>query len=1059
MSSWGGQWQPDMPNSPENAASRAGDPRATINDLRSVTGTDHLAGFLDLDYTPQRFADQVLARYDLLQSGDAQAAAVAVDPHADAIGYLAKVDADLNFHMTASWADVRRKAKRIKEEGGVRIVAASHDGIVGEVQGEHHLYESEFTFVPGRKAIAAWNCGCKWGAYAWGRSPAYARFEGRQCSHVTALQYEAQSRGMFGKTVRPDDERLEGQHPHSPVTVEYQRPTDRNEGGNRNRRTVPPGNMRTEWTPGSRVRIKGNLEEYGIPTVQGSNFGTDDLAPVHVFALQMVAADDEPDAVLQMLARYGVPSSIGLRIITWAADKNKNGIDDAEEATADPMGGQSAPGTDIPRLEDRDQTDAKHKKKHILHHTNDAREHAPNFGWGIGHGIGPLIWCDQCNGSGCGHCGGTGQVVAPGGSPTDNMGPGDMSTTTAPIADQSPDAGQAISGDGLSATSGLQLHEALLRYYADTNADSMQTSPGQTYQQETPHSNSPNPGSTGWATSADPSDWEQPIIGTDFGISDHYGSLPSDASGATTPVIGTTAGEALPRAVGFDLGVLDGVFVPEGTMSLGSVQGAQAAPGEDVRAASARREVIEAYARAVQAGLPTWTVDSSVMALVVDDVARRYQASQQHEDQSVRLPDLPLPVHMAIAAAALGAHPDMARVAGTEGDAGEKPKWDPPTVSGVALKAHDTGRILMIQRSNKNEDDPAKGTWEMPGGHHEEGDQTSLHAGIREWQEETGHPFPEGGHVSHTWRSGPYQGHVVVIPKEEAVDFSNGRATTNPDDPDGDDHEQSAWWEIEHAKKNPALRPELKDASPWSGISKAAAYMTGDEVRGAAREEEQRTGKTSEQLLREQAARQDAYFATLHEEPEPALPSTDGADETPDSAQLTDAPGQFRDAQPETPWGYAQGDPDLMQSQPPEPQMSPTDYEGDAAHDSLTDDVTNNMPFRSEASFDDVPIEHLVGTFQATAGGQALKPGKGESSKDGPTDADIAANMRRVLTGDVSAIDKTAMKEFSFSEQQELIGEGGNRTRARNFNDLKIDGTHYARLGEDMVDDDEYLLL
>jgi len=35
MTSWGGQWQPDMPNSPENAASRAGDPRATINDLRS----------------------------------------------------------------------------------------------------------------------------------------------------------------------------------------------------------------------------------------------------------------------------------------------------------------------------------------------------------------------------------------------------------------------------------------------------------------------------------------------------------------------------------------------------------------------------------------------------------------------------------------------------------------------------------------------------------------------------------------------------------------------------------------------------------------------------------------------------------------------------------------------------------------------------------------------------------------------------------------------------------------------------------------------------------------
>lgn len=148
---------------------------------------------------------------------------------------------------------------------------------------------------------------------------------------------------------------------------------------------------------------------------------------------------------------------------------------------------------------------------------------------------------------------------------------------------------------------------------------------------------------------------------------------------------------------------------------------------------------------------------------------------------------------------------------------------DTPSVSGVVLKAADTGRVLMIQRSHKDESDPARGTWEFPGGHHEEGDTTSLHAGIREWEEEVGQPFPEGGVVSHTWRSpnGIYQGHVVVIPEESAVSLKDGRSTVNPDDPDGDDHEQAAWWDPKHAEKNPALRKEVKKA-PWNELRKTA---------------------------------------------------------------------------------------------------------------------------------------------------------------------------------------------------------------------------------------------
>jgi 8-oxo-dGTP pyrophosphatase MutT (NUDIX family) len=153
----------------------------------------------------------------------------------------------------------------------------------------------------------------------------------------------------------------------------------------------------------------------------------------------------------------------------------------------------------------------------------------------------------------------------------------------------------------------------------------------------------------------------------------------------------------------------------------------------------------------------------------------------------------------------------------------KKDDFEGPSVSGVVLKAADTGRILMLQRSMADEKDPAAGTWEFPGGHHEDGDKTSLHAAIREWEEEVGQEFPEGGHVAHTWRSpnGIYMGHVVVIPEEKSIALHEGRVLVNPDDPDGDDSEQAAWWDPKHAEKNPALRTEVKKA-PWEHIRKAA---------------------------------------------------------------------------------------------------------------------------------------------------------------------------------------------------------------------------------------------
>lgn len=123
---------------------------------------------------------------------------------------LAAVDPDFKFHVTAAWADVRAKAKRIRSEGGVRITLASDGVVFGEVKGDTNVYETGVQRLPGsRNSIATYSCGCKWGAYHWGAPDDFSRFAGRMCSHALALQYEAQSRGMFGRDVTEDTARPE----------------------------------------------------------------------------------------------------------------------------------------------------------------------------------------------------------------------------------------------------------------------------------------------------------------------------------------------------------------------------------------------------------------------------------------------------------------------------------------------------------------------------------------------------------------------------------------------------------------------------------------------------------------------------------------------------------------------------------------------------------------------------------------------------------------------------------------------------------------------------------
>lgn len=915
MVSWGGQWQPEFPNSPQNNASeqwdyRSGGPggrgqapiaplpgednqpseddddedgdgkeiKIKVSSVLSSLSRHDAAESLQsqagiVQYLFNKLYDKARARYenqqnewwkppiqDLGTNLEGPAQYNLVEPKKVTLGSQSELDEpEWRWHFCASWMDVQAKARRIRREGGVKIVAASNTFVSGEVNGEHSVYETQLNYVPGTRKVADWACGCKWAAYTWGRSPQYQRFEGRLCSHALATQYEANSRGIFNKEVKPDSQRPSWQHAHSPVVVQFDKAKDKN----LTRRAVPPANMRRTFSSYT-LDSDGIYPEPRLVDLQH--------APLYVSVVSALDHGTELGDLIEMIASYDVPKDEARAMLFEALLS-----DEIPEGTSLPAGGPES-GSDLIT------EGSTGKKKH--HHTH--QEHGLTYGYGFGWGWGP---CGYCGGSGCGNCHGTGQVPA---SDPGSVGDGGA-------VDAGGDAGGATGGDGGAAGGGAtsSLHTADY-----STADPLAgLNGGHNLLPSVPHSNSHNPASTGWATSQDPQDWGRSMISNDFGVTfDAALHVSRDKTGLNPNEIQHTWDVA--RTHGY--------------------KWAGNGPDEDYH--------WEAYNRAkdheaAHPGLGIHYQDG-----FLDGVAQRHYEMYGRQLTAAKT-------------------------------------VDGPTVSGVALKAADTGRVLMIQRSNKNPKDPARGTWEMPGGHHEPGDLTSLHAGIREWEEEIGQPFPEGGHVTHVHRSGPYALHTVVVPDESCVDFTNGRATVNPDDPDGDDHEQAAWWEPSHAAKNPALRSELKKSNPFDQIKKAAAT----------------------EPLGYTPAAEDHLEAMLDPEPEGALPSTDG---------------DFDD----------EYDPGAGNS-------------ADNLRDTTFDNTSGDIP-----NVDEYNTLSTVGVSK--------------------TEADIIAEFQRTAGG--RALAKEAMKDFSFAEQQDLINEGKG-SRARNFSDMKIEGTHYALMPEDM-DDDETVL-
>lgn len=86
--------------------------------------------------------------------------------------------------------------------------------------------------------------------------------------------------------------------------------------------------------------------------------------------------------------------------------------------------------------------------------------------------------------------------------------------------------------------------------------------------------------------------------------------------------------------------------------------------------------------------------------------------------------------------------------------------------AGVVIRALDTGRLLLTQRSWFHGDMPdTKGKWEFPGGHLEEGEDAEIGA-LREFNEETGLVLPDNWQKVGDYPIGNYVSVLFDVPNE-----------------------------------------------------------------------------------------------------------------------------------------------------------------------------------------------------------------------------------------------------------------------------------------------------
>lgn len=1091
-------------------------------------------------------------------------------PFAASLQTVAAWEPELGFHFTATWAEVRAKAKEIARSGGVRILAtpqqSANMSVTAQVKGDTNVYLVGLTRVPGRQAIALWECGCAWASYAWGRTGRWKKFEGRMCSHALALNYEAQKRGMFGKTVLPDHGQPIWMDPTIPVKEwgDWDRSKGRYSAlvGHQPGEIVTvdgkPGYKVSEveadgvvrvWEPGQfnsphTVTVNPNrINKQAMKVI--SSVAEDDPPPVVEMVKAALSEGCDPNDALRMLVVMGAENPSALFALalggTFMAKvrgivqrvflgrdgslTTENGnllqpeevlyptydpqlglrISDQKIATSDTKKVRASrvevgmllvlPGGEVTRVSSVSHKDhygisgsmpvtemifmfedggrfstsvgdwmiVKREDKTGARARVAPEDHYVGLTQHVGgiHAVHPEEYHDENDGFAKARCGAwvsvehTDEGPMRYGDPENYQEEPSCQRCQRSLASKNGSVGPG-QPDTCPCCNGTGEHICGHECYSCDATGSAKEAHGQVCEG---HRGRPDydrgldyGGSLGNGYQHDIDYHMLRAASVDCPAPEHHGEsgvnpLRLDEDGSYTHVDGSISHD-------------DGTCVSDWIRPTAAADGLSASQRSWLEAISQENKTFSASDYQYGGSYRTIQVLRDKGHVDIDG------------EGNLRATD---------------AGRDFLSKSAAKKDEG-------PTVSGVALKAADTGRILMLQRGIGDEKDPARGTWEFPGGHHEDGDTTSLHAGIREWQEEVGQKFPEGGYVAHTWQSpdGVYQGHVVVIPEEKAVCLHQGRDLDNPDDPDGDESEQVAWWDPDDAKKNPALREECK-TSPWKTMKAAALTRTATWASSrknlaedgkmfdrcpTCRSEADKPCKSTKGAFmpyvhngrptcRKTDENQKFPFSKhvgaetdLHDKPEPALPTTDG--EKPDGADTGLVPGEFETVAPDASdddgeWATYNYGPDNFgfAYEPPPNFQDPLDYD-----DYDLPDVTEVAP----ATFDDSlvtdqgwydgdpdhpksvrasadPETLLQQHYAAMASGDvSASPFAHLAAPDKTPDNDMAAAAQEFLA-------KQGVKTFTPAERKALIDEGlEDGVTASNLDRLDITGTHYEAL-------------
>lgn len=99
------------------------------------------------------------------------------------------------INKIATWRDVQQKAKRLREQGKVKVLHHSPQITTAIVQGDNNVYDVVlYRQDPNSKAITMYECSCPWGEWAFKRQET---FVGRMCSHALATYNEMKSRDYW----------------------------------------------------------------------------------------------------------------------------------------------------------------------------------------------------------------------------------------------------------------------------------------------------------------------------------------------------------------------------------------------------------------------------------------------------------------------------------------------------------------------------------------------------------------------------------------------------------------------------------------------------------------------------------------------------------------------------------------------------------------------------------------------------------------------------------------------------------------------------------------------